>query len=99
MRAPFEHRLLDLEVARLGKRFGRIHDQEIGEQELGQRMVPVLVERPVDFAVEAVEEGEIGVQPRAIRADVVLGKIEGVLFVIDVPDLEIPIHSDRRSSR
>ena len=31
-------------------------------------MIPVLVERPVDFTVEAVVEGEIGVQPRAIRA-------------------------------
>ena len=55
-------------------------------------MIPVLVERPINFTVEAVIEGEIGVQPRAICADVVLGKIERVLFVIDVPDLEIPIH-------
>src|SRR5208283_3960122 len=55
-------------------------------------MVPVPVERPIDFTVKAVVEGEIGVQPRAIRADVVLEKIEGVLFIINVPDLEIPIH-------
>jgi len=54
-------------------------------------MVPVIVEPPVDFTVEAVVKSEIGVQPRSIRARIVLEKIEGVLFVIDVPDLEIPI--------
>ncbi len=88
----FEHRLFNLEVARFAKRFGHIHDQEIVEQQLGQRMVAVLVERPVDFIVQAIVEREIGVEPRAIRADVGFGKIEGVLFVIDVSDLKIPIY-------
>ena len=53
---PLEHCPLDLEVARLLERTGRIHDQEVGEQELGQRMVPVLVGRPVDLSVQAVVE-------------------------------------------
>jgi hypothetical protein len=34
----------------------------------------------------------VSVQPRAIRADVLLRKIEGVFFIIDVSDLKIPIH-------
>src|SRR5258705_3678635 len=55
-------------------------------------MVPVLVERPVSFSVEAIVESEIGVQPCAIRSDVGLGKVEGVFIVVQVANLKIPIN-------
>lgn len=55
-------------------------------------MVSVLVQRPINFTVKAVKESEIGVQPRAICAGIVLGNIECILFVIDVADLQIPIN-------
>src|SRR6266849_2006372 len=55
-------------------------------------MVAVLVERPISFSVEAVVEGKIGVQPCAIRSNVVLGKVEGVFIVVQVANLEIPIN-------
>src|SRR5208282_1933127 len=56
-------------------------------------MVPFMVERPINFTVKAVKEGEIRVQPRTICAGIVLGNIECVLFVIDVTDLQIAINS------
>jgi len=74
MRALLKHRLLNLKVAGFTKRFRSINDQVIREQEFCQRMVPMLVERPISFSVETVVESEIGVQPRAIRSNVVLGK-------------------------
>src|ERR1700730_6838815 len=55
-------------------------------------MIPMLVERPINLAVKTVEEGEIRVQPRPICADVVLEEIEGIFFVVDVSDFEIPVH-------
>src|SRR2546425_10634466 len=55
-------------------------------------MVSVLVERPISFSVEAIVESEIGVQPCAIRTNVVLGKVEGVFIVVQVANLEIPIN-------
>src|SRR6266576_1963636 len=87
-----EHRLLNLKVASLTERFRSINDQVIREQELRQRMVSVLVERPISFSVEAVVESEISVQPCAIRSNVVLGKVEGVFIVVQVANLEIPIN-------
>src|SRR5882672_312211 len=91
MRALLEHGLLNLEVAGFTKRSRGIHDQVIFEEEFSQRMVPVLVERPISFSVEAVVESEIGVQPCAIRSNVVLGKVEGVFIVVQVANLEISI--------
>src|SRR5438445_2249760 len=92
MRALLEHGLLNLEVAGFTKRSRGIHDQVIFEEEFSQRMVPVLVERPISFSVEAVVESEIGVQPCAIRSNVVLGKVEGVFIVVQVANLEIRIN-------
>src|SRR5438445_4727492 len=92
MRALLEHGLLNLEVAGFTKRSRGIHDQVIFEEEFSQRMVPVLVERPISFSVEAVVESEIGVQPCAIRPNVVLGKVEGVFIVVQVANLEVPIN-------
>src|SRR5256885_13789473 len=54
-------------------------------------MFPMLVERPISFSVEAIVESEIGVQPCAIRSNVVLGKVEGVFIVVQVANLEIAI--------
>src|SRR6266481_8891599 len=54
-------------------------------------MITMLVEWPISFSVEAVVESKIGVQPCAIRSNVVLGKIEGVFIVVQVANLEIPI--------
>ena len=92
MRALLKHRLLNLKVAGFTERFRSINDQVILEQEFRQRMVPMLVERPISFSVEAIVESEIGVQPCAIRSNVVLGKVEGVFIVVQVANLEIPIN-------
>jgi hypothetical protein len=71
-RAVLEHRPLDLQVTVLGERFGDVHDQEIVEQKVGQRMAAVCPQRPVVVPVEAIVEGEIGIQPGAIRTEVFL---------------------------
>ena len=92
MRALPEHGLLNLEVARFTKRFRGIDDQVIFEENLRQRMITMLVEWPISFSVEAVVESKIGVQPCAIRSNVVLGKIEGVFIIVQVANLEIPIN-------
>ena len=83
---------LDLqERALLGVRLGDVDDEVVGEHELGQRMVAVRVRRPVGLAVEAVPEGEVGVQPRPVRALVAVGEVERVLHVVEVADLEVAV--------
>src|SRR5258705_8424263 len=54
-------------------------------------MVAMLVERPISFSVEAVVESKIGVQPCAIRPNVVLGQVEGVFIVVQIANLEVPV--------
>src|SRR5258706_4902955 len=51
----------------------------------------MLIERPVGLSVEAVIESEIGVQACAVRACVILRKMERVFVVVHVANLEIPI--------
>src|SRR5258708_3481056 len=92
MSPRLEHRLLNLKVASFTERFRSINDHVIREQEFRQRMVPMLVERPISFSVEAIVESEISVQPCAIRSNVVLGEVEGVFIVVQVANLEIPIN-------
>src|ERR671910_1353443 len=57
----------------LGVRLGDVDGEVVGEQELGQRVGAVSVRGPVGLAVEAVPEGEVGVQARAVGAQVALG--------------------------
>ena len=84
---------LDLEErALLDVRLGEVDDEVVGEHELRQRVVAVRVERPVGLAVEAVPEGEVGVQPRPIGALVALAEVERVLHVVEVADLEVAVH-------
>src|SRR6266849_8786285 len=82
---------LNFEVAHLTERFRGIHDQVICEQELCERVIPVRIERPISFSVEAVIESEIGVQASAVRADVILREVERVFIVVYVANLEIAI--------
>ena len=86
MRRPF-----DLEVAVLGERLGDIHHQIIVEQQLGERVGAVGPERPVRLAVQAIDGGEVGVEPGAVGAAVVLAHVEGVFQVVEVSDLQIAV--------
>ncbi|CAM5723042.1 hypothetical protein SHIRM173S_06248 [Streptomyces hirsutus] len=91
VRAAREHGALDLEVAAVGERLGRVDDEEVRQQQLGQGVDALIVERPVGLAVQPVEEGQIGAQPGAVGSDVVLAQVEGVLRVVEVADLEIAV--------
>ena len=53
---------------------------------------PSVVERPVDLAVEPVPEGEVGVQPGPVGAQVARPEVERVLHVVEVADLEVAVH-------
>ena len=64
MGASLEHRAFDLEEAVLGERLGDVHHQVVVEQQIGERVGAVRPERPVRLAVQAVDRGEVGVQPR-----------------------------------
>src|SRR5438270_13713424 len=50
------------------------------------------VRMPVGLAVEAVPEGEIGIQPRTIRPLVALCEVERVLHVVEIANLEVAVH-------
>ena len=91
VRASLEHRPFDLEVAVLGVRLGDVHHQVVVEQQLGQRVGAVRAERPVRLAVQAVDGGEVGVQPGAVGAAVVLAHVEGVFQVVEIADLQIAV--------
>ena len=57
--AAGQQRPLDLEAAIIRKRLGHIHHQVVLQQQLGQRVLSLLVQRPVDRAVQAVEERQV----------------------------------------
>jgi hypothetical protein len=85
-------RTLDFqEAAVLRIRLLDVDDQEICEKEIRQRMLAVPVGLPARLAVEAVPEGQVGVQARAVGAQVRRGEMETVLHVVDVPDLQITV--------
>ena len=91
VRASLEHRPFDLEAAVLGVRLRDVHHQVVVEQQLGQRVGAVRAERPVRLAVQAVDRGEVGVQPGAVGAAVVLAHVEGVFQVVEIADLQIAV--------
>jgi hypothetical protein len=73
---------LDLQEAlvfRVG--LGDVHDQEVGQDQLGQRVRALLVQRPVGLAVQTVPEGKVRVQPGAVGALVVVRRMERVVHV------------------
>src|SRR4051794_29759525 len=71
--------------------FANIDDQEVGEHEFGQRMRAVVVDGPVDVAVEAVPEGKVRVQTRPVRTRVGIGQVERVFHVVQVANLEVAV--------
>ena len=91
MRAAGEHGALDLEEAAVGERLRGVDDEEVRQQQLGQRVDALVVRRPVGPAVEPVEEGQVRVEPGAVRAEVGLAQVEGVLGVVEVADLEVAV--------
>src|ERR687885_2255398 len=54
-------------------------------------MGSALPELPVGLPVEAVEGGEVRIESGAIGPAVVLAEVEGVLQVVQVPDLEVAV--------
>ena len=83
---------LDLqERALLAVGLGDIDDQEVGENQFGQPVTAVRVRGPVSLPIQAVPEGEVGVQPCAVGALVALRELKRILHVVEVPDLEISI--------
>ena len=69
----------------------RVHDEEIVEQKVGQRVATVRPHWPIGFPVETIEEGEIGIQPCAIRTEVFLPQVKGVFRVVQVADLQVAV--------
>src|SRR5262249_43026107 len=56
VRSTLDHRTLDIEVARFSERHRGIDDQEVRQQQPGERVIAVPVEWPIDLAVEPVVE-------------------------------------------
>src|SRR5262249_1340740 len=54
-------------------------------------MIPLRVERPIYFAVQCIEKGEIGIESRAISFDVVGRNMERILAVIEVANFQITV--------
>ena len=50
-----------------------------------------IVRRPVDPAIQPVEEGQIGIQPGPVGSGVSRAHGEGVLGVVEVTELEVPV--------
>src|SRR6202047_4078657 len=65
MLATLEHRSFNFEVSYLAEWLRGVHNKKIGEQELGQRMIAVLVQWPVYLSVESVVESEVSIKPCA----------------------------------
>src|SRR5215471_21594200 len=69
-----------------------VQDEEVSEHELRQRVGAGFVRWPVLMTVEAVPEGKVGVQARAVRPAVCLRQVKRVLHVVQVTNFEVPIH-------
>src|ERR687898_2869668 len=93
MGASIAGSMFDLkERAGLRVGLGGVDNKIIREYELRQRVAAGFVSWPVGAAVEAVPEGKVGVQPRAIGSLVGLGQVERILHVVEVADLEVAVH-------
>src|SRR5262249_18886427 len=90
--SALEHRTLDIEVARFSERHRGIDDQEVRQQQPGERVIAVPVEWPIDLAVESVVEGKIGVQSHPVGVEIIRLKVEVVLAVIEVTVFEVLVH-------
>ena len=94
--AVVEQRTFNFEATVFGERLGDVHDHEIGEQQGGERVVAIRIQRPVGLAVERIKECQIGVQPRPVGAEIVLRQVEGIFLVEEIADFEVSIHSVER---
>ena len=89
---PIARRQLDLqERALLDVRLAEVEHQVVGQHQFGQGMRALLVQRPVDLAVEPVPERQVRVQPRPVGALVDVRRVEGVVHVVEVADLQVAV--------
>jgi hypothetical protein len=63
VRPPRQHGPVNLHISALGERLGDVDDEEVGQQELRQRVLIPVARRPVGLAVKAVVKGQVGIQP------------------------------------
>src|SRR6516162_1521067 len=54
-------------------------------------MISGFIKRPVDLSVQRIVKGEIGIHPRAVCANIVGSKCEGVFTVVKVTDLQVAV--------
>src|SRR6476661_1845922 len=72
---------------------GHVDDEEVGDHHLRQGVADrVAGTAPVDRAVEAVPEVEVGVQTGPVGAAVGVTELEGVLHVVEVTYLQVSVH-------
>ena len=84
---------LDLEEgALIGVRLGEVEDEEVREDEFGQRVGAVFAGGPVGLTVETVPERQVRVQPGPAGVLVGAAEVERVLHVVEVPDLKVAVH-------
>src|SRR5262249_51567217 len=57
--------------------------------QFGQRVVAVLIERPIDLAIDPVVEGKIRVHTHPICIEIIVLDVEGVLAVVEITDFEV----------
>ena len=81
-RSAGQHRALDLQTSTVHERLRNVDDEEVVQQELGQRVTAIRQQRPVDSGVETVEERQVGVEPGTVGPQVLSPQIKGVLVVV-----------------
>ena len=79
---------LDLEEPARREGVREIQDQEVVEEQIAQRMAPVRSDRPRRRAVQAIEEGQVGVETRLVERPVHRGEREGVFAVVEIAQLD-----------
>ena len=82
---------LDLQTSTVHERLREVDDKEVMQQELGQWVTAIRRHRPVDRAVETVEESQVRVEPGTVGAQVLSPQVEGVLVVVQVANPEIGV--------
>jgi hypothetical protein len=78
-------------VTVLGERFRDVDHEEVGQQELGQRVIALIVQRPVGLAVQAVVEGQVGIEPGPVCFQVVRTQPEYVFRIVKIPDFNVTV--------
>ena len=97
MRPIVDQRPFDLEKAAWRECVREIEDQEIGHEQIAQRMASVRSQRPCRVAVQRVEESQVCIETRLIERSIDVRNRKRIFPIVEIAQLDPHACADRAS--